>query len=85
MIIPLSREKLHSFAQFLRYQWLMDGAHRRTLERALKVVHTKERLATALEMSLDELEIYLTGEKVLPNQPFLTALDIVANGKQQHR
>ena len=58
----------------------MDGAHRRTLERALKVVQTKERLAVALEISLEELETYLAGEKVLPHQPFITALDIVANG-----
>jgi hypothetical protein len=59
----------------------MDGAHSRTLERALKVVQTKERLATALELPLDELETYMAGEKPLPQQKFLMALDIVANGK----
>jgi hypothetical protein len=31
----------------------MDGAHKRTLERALQVVKTKERLAVALEPPLD--------------------------------
>ena len=61
----------------------MDGAHRRTLERALNVVQTKERLAVALEMSVEELESYLSGEKVLPNHYFIMALDIVAGGKQK--
>ena len=58
----------------------MDGAHKRTLERALKVVQTKERLAVALEVPLDELEAYLAGDKPVPNQAFIIALDIVANG-----
>lgn len=62
----------------------MDGAHKRTLERALNVVVvTKERLATALEVTLKDLDTYLAGEKPVPNQMFLTALDIVANGKQK--
>ena len=58
----------------------MDGAHSRTLERALKVVQTKERLAVALELPLSEMDAYMSGEKPLPHQAFLTALDIVANG-----
>jgi hypothetical protein len=58
----------------------MDGAHARTLEGALKVVQTKERLAAALEVSLSDLEAYMRGEKPVPNQAFMTALDIVANG-----
>jgi hypothetical protein len=58
----------------------MDGAHSRTLERALKVVQTKERLAAALELPLSELDAYMSGEKPLPHQAFLAALDIVANG-----
>jgi hypothetical protein len=61
----------------------MDGAHRRTLERALQVVQTKERLAVALDVPLEELETYLIGEKPLPNQVFITALDIVASGRKQ--
>ena len=44
---------------------------------------TRERLAAALELSLAELETYLSGEKALPHQPFIAALDIVANGKQR--
>jgi hypothetical protein len=63
----------------------MDGAHKRTLERALQVVGTKERLAVALEVPLKDLESYLAGEKPVPNQAFITALDIVANGKQQQQ
>jgi hypothetical protein len=59
----------------------MDGAHKRTLERALKLVRTKERLAVALELPLHELDAYMAGEKPLPNQAFITALEIVANGK----
>ncbi len=59
----------------------MDGAHTRTLERALKVVETKERLAVALELPLDEIDQYMAGEKPLPHQAFLTAIDIVANGR----
>jgi hypothetical protein len=61
----------------------MDGAHARTLERALKVVETKERLAVALEMPLAELEAYLSGQKPLPNAAFIAALDIVANGQSK--
>jgi hypothetical protein len=61
----------------------MDGAHKRTLERALQVLQTKERLAVALEVPLDELETYMAGEKPLPHQAFITAIDIVANGKHK--
>ena len=59
-------------------QSLVDGSHKRTLERALEVVATKERLATALEISTADLEAYLAGEKPLPNAVFMAALDIVA-------
>jgi hypothetical protein len=61
----------------------MDGAHSRTLERALKVVETKEQLAVALDLPLDELDKYLTGEEPLPHQAFITALEIVANGRRK--
>ena len=59
----------------------MGGAHVRTLERALKVLKTKERLAIALQISMVELDRYMSGEKELPAQVFITALDIVATGK----
>jgi hypothetical protein len=61
----------------------MNAVHVRTLHRALKVVGTKERLATALEVSVPELDAYLAGQQVLPNNAFLAALDIVANGRRE--
>jgi hypothetical protein len=60
----------------------MDGAHVRTLRRALEIVVTKERLAAALEVSGEDLENYLAGERPLPHQAFLDALDIVAQVPQ---
>lgn len=58
----------------------MDGAHSRTLQRALEIVVTKERLAAALEVQLSDLESYLAGKEPLPHAAFLSALDIVARG-----
>lgn len=58
----------------------MDGAHVRTLERALEIVVTKERLAAVLQVQPTELEHYLAGHEPLPHQVFLKALDIVAAG-----
>ena len=59
----------------------MDGVHVRTLRRALEIVVTKDRLATALDIPSEVLDEYLTGKKALPNQAFIEALDIVANGR----
>jgi hypothetical protein len=56
----------------------MDGAHRRTINKALEIVATKERLATALDVTMLDLEAYLAGDKPLPAQVFFDALDIVA-------
>jgi len=61
----------------------MDGAHTRTLERALQVVQSKERLAATLGVSLTDLDAYLAGDKRLPDQAYLAALDIVAKGQPQ--
>jgi hypothetical protein len=58
----------------------MDGAHSRTLERALKVLDSKERLAVALELPFDDIDKYISGELPLPDNAFLVAIDIVANG-----
>ena len=58
----------------------MDGAHLRTLERALQTVGSKERLAIVLDVPTPELEKYLAGEIALPNEIFIEALDIVARG-----
>jgi hypothetical protein len=51
----------------------------------LQIVVTKERLAAVLEIPPDELEAYLQGQKPLPHPAFLSALDIVANGKKWPR
>ena len=56
----------------------MDGAHQRTMQRALEIVVTRERLATALHVEMNDLDAYLAGEKPLPPQVFFDALDIVA-------
>ena len=55
----------------------MDGAHKRTLEKAIQVVGSKEQLALALDLPLAELDGYLSGE-ALPHNVFIEALDIVA-------
>jgi hypothetical protein len=56
----------------------MDGAHSRTLARALEIVVTKDALAAALRIPLEELENYLGGRKPVPQRVFLDAIDIVA-------
>lgn len=56
----------------------MDRPPSRTLLRALDMLGTKERLAAALHVRPDELEAYLLGQKPVPNELFLAALDIVA-------
>jgi hypothetical protein len=60
----------------------MDGMHSRTLERALKLVGSKERLASAIKVPAEELETYLSGKKPLPSDALLLALDIVAGNSQ---
>jgi hypothetical protein len=59
----------------------MDGAHVRTLERALEAVGSKDRLAIALDVPAAELEKYLAGDTALPHEVFIEALDIVARGR----
>ena len=63
----------------------MDGPHLRTLQEALKVAGgSKERLAMALAMPKDDVEACLSGDKPLPHQAFLDALDIVSrNGTKR--
>jgi hypothetical protein len=39
---------------------------------------SKERLAAALSVPMEDLDAYLAGAKPLPPQLFFTALDIVA-------
>jgi hypothetical protein len=41
---------------------------------------SRERLAAALQVTLEELETYLEGDKPVPDAAFMVALDIVATG-----
>jgi hypothetical protein len=57
----------------------MNGPPRRTLVRALEAVGgVRQRLAAALDISLEDLDAYLRGERSIPSPVFLDALDIVA-------
>jgi hypothetical protein len=69
-------------AFLLAFSSLMSGPHSRTLERALQIVVTKERLAAALDIEIDDLDKYLAGTEPLPHEAFLAALDIVASGRR---
>lgn len=62
----------------------MDGSHPRTINKALQIVRTKERLALTLDLPLSELERYLNGER-MPQEVFIQALDIVAGGPPSQR
>jgi hypothetical protein len=55
----------------------MDGPAHRTLERALEIMGTKERLAEALGTPVADIEEYLAKRNV-PDRVFFKALDIVA-------
>lgn len=59
----------------------MGGAHLRTLQRALEILSTRERLAQALRVPAEEIDDYLSGKKAIPQPVFLAALDIVARGR----
>lgn len=59
----------------------MSGPHVRTLRRALQVVGTLERLAAALDLAVEDLQAYISGQKPVPNPVFIEALEIVANGR----
>ncbi len=58
----------------------MPNPHVRSLKRALEILGSKTRLATALEITEDELNAYLAG-KAMPTEKFIEVLDIVAHGK----
>jgi hypothetical protein len=58
----------------------MPNPHVRSLKRALEILGSKTRLATALEITEEELETYLAG-KPMPTEMFIETLDIVAHGK----
>ena len=58
----------------------MPNPHVRSLKRAIEILGSKTRLATALEISEEELDGYLAG-KPMPTEMFIEALDIVAHWK----
>lgn len=58
----------------------MPNPHVRSLKRAIEILGSKTRLATALEISEEELDDYLAG-KPMPTEMFIETLDIVAHGK----
>lgn len=59
----------------------MESAQTRTLERALRLLGSKERLAAALQIPVADLDDYLAGKKRLPYRAFIAAIDIVARGR----
>jgi hypothetical protein len=58
----------------------VDGPQLRTIKKALTTIGDKDRLARALRIPAQELDLYLEGKKPLPQTLFMLALDIVANG-----
>ena len=57
----------------------VNPVHSRTLRRALQTVGSKDRLATALDVPIGDLEAYMGGKETVPNRVFMAALDIVAH------
>ena len=60
----------------------LNGPHFRTLQRALEALGSKERLAAVLDVDLHALDTYLNGEKPLPQDLYIAALDIVASSRR---
>ena len=58
-----------------------DTASIRTLRRALATIGSEERLAAELDVSPLKLMSWLVGEKPVPSEVFIAALDIVASGR----
>ena len=59
----------------------MNGPHRRTLALALETVGSKEKLAIALAISLEELDGYLSGTGALSHRVFIETLEIVSRAR----
>src|SRR3954468_635480 len=59
---PRPRDDTTALAQFLPVPLAMVGERKRTLVRALQMLRSRERLAAALQITLEELETYLEGE-----------------------
>ena len=56
----------------------MNRPASRTLQRALELVGSAQLLATKLSISQKDLDEYLSGQRAIPNEVFLAALDLVA-------
>lgn len=56
-------------------------AQTRTLQRALEVVGTLERLAERLAVSHSDLSSWLSGSRPTPAEVYLRALDVVSRGR----
>lgn len=52
----------------------------RTLRRAAEVVGSAEALAEALGVSPEMISAWLLGQKALPNDAYMRALDLVSQG-----
>lgn len=59
----------------------MDGPSGRTLQRALELLGTRERLAARLAISKEELDDYLAARCPIPSNVFFKALGVVAGKK----
>jgi len=56
-------------------------AQTRTLQRALEVAGTLERLAERLAVSTADLSSWLAGTRPTPAEVYLRALDVVSRGR----
>ena len=59
----------------------MSAPQTRTLLKALETVGSKDRLAAALGLPVEQLDRYLNGHE-LPHKVFIEALEIVASGRK---
>ena len=57
-----------------------DTPKLRTLRRAVEVVGSPEALAEALNASPEMIAAWLLGQKALPNDAYMRALDLVSQG-----
>ena len=57
-----------------------DTPKLRTLRRAAEVVGSPEALAEALEVSPEMISAWLLGQKTVPNDAYIRALDLVSQG-----
>lgn len=61
-----------------------DSPKARTLRRAVEVVGGPEALAEALGVSPQMVSAWLIGQRALPDDAYLRALDLVSQGPHHH-